>query len=158
MTWVEANALAIVAAIVALYGAVLSTITYRASRRDKQRVIGATLRYGFLTFGSKLSDPHLLLQASNPGHVPVTVRSAVVVFPDKWQAIVPPGHGEARLPLDLAPGAGCTFWLDVREIAAALRQRGYRGKVRIRCEFGDATGATHRSKPFKFDIDGWAPA
>ncbi len=158
MAWVESNAVAIVAAIVALYGAILSTITYRASRRDKRRVIGARLSYGFLTFGPKLSDPHLLLHASNPGQVPVTLRSAVVVLPDKWQAIVPPGQGESRLPLELAPGAGCTFWLDAREIAGALRQRGYAGKVRIHCEFGDATGENHRSKPFKFDIDGWKAA
>ena len=62
-----------ITALVALYGAVLSTYTLISSRRDKRRRVKVELSAGFLATGPDLSAAMLLIKVSNPGHITVII-------------------------------------------------------------------------------------
>ena len=66
---------ALITALVALYGAALSTYTLVSSRHDKRRRVKVELSTGFLVHGPDLSTYMLFIGVSNPGHIPVTLQS-----------------------------------------------------------------------------------
>jgi len=74
---------AIIIALVALYGAVLSTYTLLSNRSDRRRHVKVDLSMGFLTFPDRLSSHMLLVTASNPGNRPVTVCGVGINLPNK---------------------------------------------------------------------------
>jgi len=150
--WLKDNALAIVTAVVAAYGAVLSTVAILQNRRKSQRRLVIGLSHGLLTFGPRLSDDHILISVANDGVLPVTVRSIGIRLPDGKTAIIPPDQGEFRAPYELAPGQGGNFWVSTNEFLASLKEKGYRGQVRIRGVVGDAVGTQFISKPMCLTI------
>jgi hypothetical protein len=158
--WLKANALTLVTATVAIYGAVLSTLNYRHSRAEKKRRLDVRLSGGFLTYGpgmgTHLSDYKCIVTISNPGHTSVTLRS-VRVAAGKFNIIVSAEDGEPqRLPHEILPGQDCTFWVDVRGIAESLAAKRVSGSIRLRGIATDGTGTEFSSQPVAFDVDGFS--
>lgn len=155
MDWIREHAFQIITAIVAFYGAVLSTITVVMTRRDKKRRLHTSIRYGLLTYGPTLSPPHLLLVAANPGHVSVTIRSAAVWLSNGKTAPILPGQSEISMPHEFLPGQSATCWVEVHPLAQALHDKGVSGGVKLRAQFSDATGKEYLSKAIRFNVDEW---
>jgi hypothetical protein len=156
IVWLKTNALTLVTATVALYGAVLSTLNHRHARSEKTRILNVKLSRGFLTYGpgigTRLSEYKCFIDISNPGYIASTLR-AVHLSAGKLNIIVPPYDGEPRhLPYEILPGQGCKFWVDTREIAQELAARGLSGPIKLRGVATDGTGNDFSSASIKFII------
>ena len=66
----------IITAVVAVYGAALSTYTMIQDRKEKRRQIRMKPSNGMLTFGPELSPAMLLIEATNPGNRTVILDTA----------------------------------------------------------------------------------
>ena len=149
--WLRDNALALVSTAVA---ALLSTIAILQSRKRTERRLVTKVSYGFLVFGPKLSEQHLIVSVANDSLHPVTVRSISLRLPGGCTVIIPPGQGEFNLPFELAPGRGGNFWVSIAALSGSLMEEGYRGRVKLRSVVGDAVGTEFVSRSIRFDIKG----
>ncbi len=149
----------IVTAVVAIYGAILSTYTLIQNRQEKQRRVSVKLSNGFLHYGNDgLSPAMLLLEATNPGDRTVILNTAGLSLPDgKTVAFLNP-QSNVSFPHSLAEGNSCIVWTPLKELARQLRQEGYSGKVKLVGFFRDQLGRLYKSKAFIFDIEGWPAA
>jgi len=141
-----------VTALIAIYGAALATYTSYKNNRDNKRQIAVKLSHGFLTFGPNLSGDMLILEASNPGHRPVTLSGVGLLLPDDRQMVLPDMPGTSALPHQLNEGTSMTHWMAVRETTAELRRVGFSGSVRLTAFYRDATGKVYKSKPFAIQV------
>jgi hypothetical protein len=145
----------ILTAIVALYGAILSTYTFIVQRRDAKPAVKTKLTNGFLDLGHDLSNPMFLIEAANDGNHVVTLSSVGMILPDKRQLILTRPRSNIQLPYELKPGTNCTVWIEIVEVAHRLREQGFRGKVKLVGFYLAQTGVKYKSKPYKLDIDSW---
>ena len=155
--WVLVNWLLIITALVALYGAALSTVSFLLNRREKKRRLRVTTSWGMLVRGQTLSREMLIVKAANSGHRSVTLSSISIRLPDQSHAFALAGITNPDLPCDLSDGRDCMAWLDPRELAAAMRQRGFAGVITICAVAKDALDVEHLSKSTRFDIERWLP-
>jgi hypothetical protein len=143
-----------VMAVVAGYGALLSTYNAYAARKQSTRQVKVTVRHGFLTFGPNLSDLMLIVSASNPGQRAVTLTSVGFSLPDKSSLVLMSSDG-TQLPHELTEGTGCTHWIPIREMAQQLQRKGFSGNVKFTAFYLDAVDVRHSSEPFSFNIREW---
>lgn len=140
-------------ALLAAYGATLTTYNVLAARKKSKRQITVTVSTGFLTFGPELSEIKLLITVLNPGHRDVTLLSVGFLLPDKRQLVnTDPNSGSVRLPHRLTEGTQCMFWASARAIAEQLRGMGFSGTVNLTGFCRDAVDVSHFSKPFPFEV------
>ena len=146
----------IITALVALYGAIISTYTLYSQRKEKTRQVNVKLTTGFLTsINGGHSPPVLFLEASNPGHIPVNLTSPGIILPDKINIVFPIPLSDVRFPYDLMPGKSCRVWVDLKGLASDLRNKGYSGNIKLIGFYRDAIGKEHKSKKYKLDIESW---
>jgi len=79
----------ILTAIVAIYGAILSTIIFTSRRREKQRRLKVNFSNGFLTYAHDLSEAMLFITISNPGNRDVTINVPSISLPDGKPLVFP---------------------------------------------------------------------
>lgn len=147
----------IITALIAIYGAILSTYNLVLKRREKSHQVSVNLSSGFLTCGERLSPYVLFIVASNPGHRTVTLDSVGIRLPDKRQIVFPfSGRfgSDVQFPHDLTEGQSCRAWVDVKELTALLEE-GISGRIKLIGFYTDAIGGKYKSKPLKFNIDDW---
>jgi hypothetical protein len=147
----------IITALVALYGAVLATITFVHQRRKDRTEVTTTLSIGLEALPSYVSEPQLLLQAANTGFRPVTLGSGFLKLPDNRTLVFPNARSDVRFPHELQPGKSCLTMTDVREVANELRSEGFSGIIEIRAAYRDQTDKEYVSKPFKLNLNEWQP-
>ena len=145
----------VITAAVALYGAVLSTYTILANRKDKRRQIKVKLSNGFLTSGPEISSAMLLIDASNPGVRSVILNSAGIKLPNGKTVVFPIPEGNVVFPHTLKEGENCLLWTPMKEFARTLGNEGYSGTIKIVAFYRDQLGKEHRSNKFSFDIEDW---
>lgn len=143
----------IITAGMAVYGALLSTYNAYVQRKQSKRQIVVTVTWGFLTYTTRLSELMLYIQASNPGHRPLTLTGNGFRLPGGRQAVLTAAEGTVQLPHSLTEGTSCTHWIPAREIKHELRASGFSGKVPIIGFYLDALGKCHVSKPFELDVN-----
>jgi hypothetical protein len=148
----------LVTALVALYGAILSTHHLLLAHREKERTIKVSISNGFFTFGPRLSELMILVEAANPGERTVTLHAPTLRLPDGKQVVLPSGNSSVSFPYELQEGKSCTAWIEAKELAAALRGHGYSGHVKFRAQFRDAVGNSFTSRPWSFNINEWCEA
>lgn len=145
-------------AAVALYGAVLSTITWLDQRAGKARQLDVSLFFGAPIFeGEQL--PHCLqVKAANPGYQPVMLTTAGVFLPDgvRYSAdrATTRETGDWSFPDRLEPGENTSLVLRAQSLAMlcdTLERRGFRGRVSLVGFYEDALGTIYHSEPFGFD-------
>lgn len=141
-----------VTAVLAVYGALLSTYNTYVTRKQNRTEVRVTVKYGFLTFGPNLSDQVLLIEASNPGRRAITLTSVGLVLPTGQQLVIT-AEGSSPLPHHLTEGTSITHWTDAREMAHLVRNKGFARAVRIRGFYNDAVGVRHYSKHLSFSLD-----
>ena len=146
----------IVTAIVAIYGALLSTYTLLANRKEKLRHINIDLSVGIPTPNLALGSRVILMTIANPGSRPVTVNSALIWLPNKKQLLLSDHWSNITYPHNLQEGNNCLLWVDPYEIAAICSEEGFTGKVKLIGVVKDALGKTYKSRSFVFDVESWA--
>lgn len=140
----------VITAIVAVYGALLSTWNAISNWKVKRRQLRVEVTRGFVA----VDNPTLmiLLKTSNPGHTPLMLGHAGFVCPKGLDLIAPKLSGEAQLPHELKEGNGCAFWVDPSELAEVLRRNGKSGTVHMNAYFEDGLGKRHYSNGFDLDV------
>jgi hypothetical protein len=152
--WLKANALALVAAVVAIYGAVLSTLMYVHGKAEKRRTLKVSLKGGILNFGPDAGKYQCAVYVRNAGHLEVSLRS-VYLTAGELSIHIPAENSEARrLPYILPAGKGRIFWIRATTVAAGLAEHGVSGMVEITAVAQDGTGREFQSSPISFDVSG----
>ena len=140
-----------ITALVALYGALLSTHNLVSTRRDKRRRVKVELSTGF--FGAPPYTAMLFIQVSNPGHIAVMIQPPGIRLPKgSGNAVFPNPASNVAFPHELCPGRECRVWTPRTELADLLKRKGFSGKVKLMGYCVDAVGTTHKSKRFQLDL------
>ena len=145
----------ITTAIVAVYGAILSTYNLVMKRKENKRQVDVTFKWGLVDATDK-PNAMFFLNAANPGKRTVTLEGCHIEFPNKKQLVMPYTQGTIKFPHHLEEGKNCTVWFPVSEVVEALVGEGYTGNVSICAVFRDALGGKYKSIPFKGDVSEWA--
>ncbi|MCL5070445.1 MAG: hypothetical protein M1308_06060 [Actinobacteria bacterium] len=147
----------IIIAIVAVYGAVISTITLTSQRREKQRLLDVKLYHGFPYYGPNIGEPMLYIEILNPGLLDVTINIPSLILPDRKTVVFPNPQSNANFPYILKEGTNCKVWTEIKDLAQTLKENGYSGIIKIYAKVEDGAGNTYKSqRPWKLDVDKWS--
>jgi len=148
----------IIVAVVAVYGAVFSTITFVSRKKEKKRQLEIKFSNGFLMYGQEPGEFVLFVEVSNPGYRDVTINIPSLILPDKKVvAFIDPYQSDVRFPHKLAEGTNCKVWTEMRDLAQNLKEHGYSGIIEINAKVEDGAGNIYRSrKPWKLNVDEWS--
>lgn len=138
-------------AVVALYGAALSTRTFIANRREKRRVLAVGANRGLAPDGHGDVEELIAVDVSNPGFQNVTVVSVFIELPNQRQFVVPNPRSDKPIPHELTPGTKLSVVLNARDLAASLHKDGLSGSVNLTPACRDALGMTYRGNVLRFD-------
>lgn len=138
----------VLTALVAIYGAVLSTIVFIKEQQKNRRQVNLTLTYGFLTFDHGLSDQMLIFQISNPGYKNVTINGPQLRLHDNKSMIFPFPNSNVKFPYTLEEGKSVHTWIELKELIRGLKANGYNGTVKFKAKISDQTGKD-------FSTNGW---
>lgn len=151
ITWPQ-----IITAIVAIYGAIMATVTFFSKRKEKQRRLTVSFSNGFLpSFGADIGELMLFIEISNPGNRSVIINVPRIILPDGNTVVFPsPKSSNVRFPHKLEEGTNCMVWTEMRDLASQLKEKGYQGTVKLKADVADGTGQKYESKKYwKIDID-----
>ena len=146
----------IVTALVAVYGAIMSTITFLSNRKDKQCKLTI-----------KISDENkrpirgqvfmIVVTVFNSGNRDITIDSPKILFPNGKSIGFPDYDSDENFPHRLVEGTKCTIWVGKERIANYLEEKGFKGIVKFFVEIEDGKGRKYRSKDFwKINTAEWA--
>lgn len=137
----------IVTAVVAVYGALLSTYNLYVSLREKRRKVSITFSEGLLTYSSGVLDEVMLfITISNPGFRSVSINAPYIKLPDNKTVVFPDPASNVSFPHELKEGKSCMLWTGRDNLAGMLLQKGYAGQIRLLAEVKDETGEVYSSK------------
>jgi hypothetical protein len=155
LEWIGEHWAQIITALVAVYGAALSTLNLINIQKEKKRQLSVKMSRGWLTFPKGLSGNMLLIEVGNPGYRPVTVQTPYIKLPHEESLVFPLPTAEVRFPHELQEGKRCLMWVEEAEVKRSLKEKGYSGKVKLRAEVYDQTRKKYRTKKaLKFDLNG----
>jgi hypothetical protein len=146
----------IITAAIAAYAALLSTYTAYSQRREKKSLIDVSITISMLVRGRNVSDPVVMLTASNPGQKAVTLCGEGFILPNGKTVVFPYQNTNVQFPYDLTPEKNCQVWMDTKQLALVLQGEGYYGEVNLIGFYHDQVGKTHKSKKWKFNTYVWA--
>lgn len=148
------DVISLVTLIIALWGAILATYQFIESRKEKQRTATLTLKQGFVPTMNSQLEPMLILTVANPGNRTLTINKPILELPDKSILVFHPTGSTARqYPFELLEGKNCMIWIEIAEVAKALKEKGFSGKVKIRGIVTDAVGNKFISRPSPITIE-----
>jgi hypothetical protein len=150
--------LGIVVAAVAVYGAILSTMTFRAQHRERRARIRVKVSNGFPVLGGHIGEPQLQIEATNTGERPVVLEAAGYKLPrngDSLALIAPSLRTLPEFPCELAPNRSGLLAEDMSDIAGSLAQHGHVGRVELVGFFRDQEDNEYLAKPWELDINEW---
>ncbi len=133
-------------AIVALYGAALSTYIFVVEIRSKKRQISIKLSHAVIFSGPNVSPSLLQITVANPGNRTVTINTPSLLLPNKKSLVFPQPKSDVSFPHELLEGKNCAVWTDMGILKHELKAEGYSGKIKVIAEVTDATDKKYRSK------------
>lgn len=146
----------IIIAVVAVYGAVISTYTLITQQKKDRPNLNVKVKWGLIPFtNGDVSEPQLFIEALNRGHTNITLSGQGFILPDNKTIVDPIPKSNVKFPHELKAGKGCSIWMDVIETAYKLKSNGYSGKIDLIGFYRDQIDITYKSKPFSFNIDEW---
>ena len=146
----------LIIALVALYGAILSTYNIIRQHRLSVPRVQVELVLGFIADPvSGVSDSMIFIKAANVGQVPVSLSGHAFRLPDKRQLIIQLPSSSVRFPCELEPGKSCEIWIEMAKLVKEIRGQGFKGTVKISGEYKSETGKLFRSKKMKVDLNSW---
>ena len=149
ITWAD-----VVVAMVALYGAVLSTIIAVLEWKWRRPDIRVEVTEGRVQLSlDAWSDHGIVIEARNHGHKAVTLSMVGFILPggERWLMTRPLVN--VSLPYELLPEKRCPVWIAARELASDLESMRFPDKVSLIGYCDDEVGRRHKSKPTIFDTE-----
>ena len=150
MTWTEISV-----AIVAIYGAFLSTYNLILNLKEKNKKLIVSVSMGFLEYEDYLGKQQLILTARNPTNKKINLNPPYILLPDGSQIIFRDLGSDVIFPHELLSGKSCFAWTDFRKFLRTIKENNYSGTIKIRCVYSDQIDNYHMSKPFNLNIDFW---
>jgi hypothetical protein len=145
---------AIITAIVAIYGAGLSTYILIKNSKENKRQLTINLEKGFYTSGQGVSTPMLIISIANPGNRAVTIDSPYIELPDRTTLIWPNPLSDVRFPYHLEEGQRCHVRAKMEEVKGELVKNGHSATVKLTAKIRDRTGKVYSArKPLEFDLN-----
>ncbi|WP_077369699.1 hypothetical protein [Anaerosalibacter sp. Marseille-P3206] len=149
----------IVAAVVVIYSAVLSTITFiRQCMREKP--IGK-LEFGFINIigmmqGHKMVEENEFeinpsITFNNKGVNKIKVTNIGIKLPNDMNIYFLNKY--VQMPQIVEPGNSFTTWTVGDKLVEELRKNDYNGEKTLRCFATDAVGNKYHSKKFKINLE-----
>ena len=142
----------LITAVVALYGAVLSTVIFCNNRKKQARKVSIRISTGFLTGNTELSEQMLLIEVSNPSQKEITLDPPFIVLPDRRNMIFPDIGSEVSFPASLSSGKSIHSWIPLNAVKQRLVESGFTVRVKLKTSIRDQTGKTFRSRAFHIDL------
>lgn len=143
-------------ALVALYGAVLSTINWRQASRRERRVVKVEATWAMPFVGTQFLADHIRVTATNVGHRKVTVTSIGLEVNGRRLVTIPGRQimdlGDTTLPATLDDGQRAMLHYVRKDVGLRLLRDGS-GEHRLIPYCEDSTGAIHRGHAFKIDAE-----
>ena len=144
---------AIVAAVLGVYSAALTTYVYVKGRKDNQRQVTVTMSNGVLGYQDDTNPLMLFVEIANPGYRAVTVHPPRLVLPDGTSIVLPLKNSTVRYPHELGEGKKCTAWIQMAVLQRQLRDLGFSGAVELVARVADLTDQEYKSKkPWVLDL------
>ncbi len=136
----------IIVAILAIYGAFLSTVIFFKEQQKSKRKIRVKLSTGYSTSVKGLSDWMLLIEIINPGFKVVTINSPELRFDDGKKLIIPYPKSNVAFPYSLEEGKSVYVWIEIARLKKELVEAGYNNSIKIKGVIFDQTGNLFTSK------------
>ncbi|HYM21472.1 MAG TPA: hypothetical protein VEW28_10785 [Candidatus Kapabacteria bacterium] len=147
-------------ALVALYAAVLSTISFvrdwrekKQARKDKERQLKITIKLAFIHDGNDISDPMIFINVSNPGNRTVNVNLPSILLPNGSPLILLRPRTNVQFPYDLEEGKNFDVWVPFSSIASQLRSAGFSGNVKLIGQCRDGVDNLYQGEPFTINLE-----
>jgi hypothetical protein len=149
----ELNWPLIITAIVAVYGAILSTVNLITNIRNEQPRLSVVLKSGnlegsYLRFGPSSASSMLFIVIANVGSKVVTIQVINIKvtkgsFLPIWNIINPRG---ISLPYTLEESQNCIAGVDIKELSKKLIQSGCSKIIKLHAIVVSGTGKIYKSK------------
>jgi hypothetical protein len=136
----------IIVAILAIYGAFLSTVIFLKEQQKSKRRIKVKLSTGYTTSVKGLSDFMLIIEFINPGFKTVTINSPELRFDDGKKLIIPYPNSNVMFPHSLEEGKNAHVWIELSHLKKELIEAGYKNSIKIKGAIFDQTGNLFMSK------------
>lgn len=144
----------IITAIVAVWGAVLSTIVYVGNRKANRRTLSVSLAVGVDPY-SLDRQPLLLTTVANPGLRTITVQGYELDIGNKRRLLIMNPRADVKLPHPLQEGQSCHFWIPVSDVANQFSSDTPSGIAQVSAVVKDAVDGVHRSAPLVGKVSDW---
>jgi hypothetical protein len=143
-------------AVLALYGAVLSTFNWRQSvRRDKRSVIVSASTAMPTYDDGRVGNAFAKIEATNAGHRVVTITLLTFETESGGRLFPMMSSGfpiaDTRLPASLADGRSAAKYMSYQDIADALVKSGRTEKTKLMPVCEDSVGGVYRGEPWSVD-------
>ena len=140
-----------VVAVVAVYGAILSTWNLYDQRRRRAPRIKVQFSIDLCDEEhNKSGQSGITIAAQNHGEYPVTLSSVGILVPRRQTPISFSPPSTPTFPVELSPGRQIKAWIPVMDLAKELQSRGLRGRVALRAVIYDQLGNCFRSKKIAY--------
>ena len=136
----------VIVAMIAIYGAFLSTIIFFKEQQRLKRKIKVKLSTGYITSTMGLSEFMLIMEFINPGFKTVTINSPELRFVDGKKLIIPYPKSNVVFPHSLEEGKSAHVWLEMKQLRKELIEDGYNNSIKIKGAILDQTGNLFCSK------------
>ena len=145
----------IVIALVALYGAVLSTYTLIQNNKEKRRQLKVhiTKRFPVSKQGQILKPDGIIIQMKNPGYKKVTVVDSQIMLPKGEPIIFVSPIGNVRFPYEIEEGKECVVHIELQKVISGATKLGYSGDVKLKAKVIDGAGDRYISNKLKLNLD-----
>lgn len=147
-TWTD-----IVVAIIAFWGAMLSTVTFIKDLRKEKSKIRVKTSCCLLGCTDGSSQRKINVVAMNKGSVSVVLSSVHILMPDGRNYVQIDSPSSPRLPYELLPRQSYSHFFDLDNFKIVAKQRGYLGRIKITPWFSDQLDNKYWSKPCKIDVE-----
>ena len=151
MEWTD-----IAVAIVAIYGAELSTYNLIIKLKERFNTIKVDINVGFLSGSTGVSDTNLIISANNHSSKRVTLQPPYIDLPDNKKMLLMNYQSNITFPYELKPRNNCKVWNNLKRTAQSLKEEGYEGTIKIKGVYKDAIGNKYKSKALKLNLEEWS--
>lgn len=135
-------------ALVAIYGAILSTYGIYQSYDDKRVKIEVELSYGLM--GDDLIETYFII-AKNTGEKTVTLSNVAFALPNEFKLEIGAPLLDGRLPRKIESGESINVEYDMRTLVKGLNEHGYSNLKTISAYFSDQLGNKYMSRPIPIE-------
>lgn len=140
----------IVAAVVVVYSAILSTITFIRQIQESKPKVKVKASYGYY-LQTTYSNPKIIGEFINIGKIPIKVSDIEINISKrkKGKKLVFTKHNYIQLPVMVQPGDSITTELDILDIKNTIEKSGIKMRKKYRIRFKDVAGNKYYSNKFK---------